>query len=244
MHVRTHCHHRRRPGRTAGGPKPARRRVPGPTHHGGGRGLSALSAAATVQGLSAGHLRARAAVPQRRRLLSRGGVRASAQYTRHGDRPCGKDGYAERWPHSVIRQAAAGDGNAGEKAQMSWGRTCRAFIICATSPMWTGCRTRSNRARASPLSAAAISGWKWRRWPPSAGLNVTVFESAGRLMPRTVSKPVSDFFAAEHQKAGVRLGLDTLVAGFEGQGKIEARARGRRLSSRRSGAGGDRRGAQ
>jgi 3-phenylpropionate/trans-cinnamate dioxygenase ferredoxin reductase component len=54
------------------------------------------------------------------------------------------------------------------------------------------------------------------------GLCVTVFESAGRLMPRTVSKPVSDFFAAEHQKAGVRLELDTLVAGFEGQGKIEA----------------------
>jgi 3-phenylpropionate/trans-cinnamate dioxygenase ferredoxin reductase component len=54
------------------------------------------------------------------------------------------------------------------------------------------------------------------------GLNVTVFESAGRLMPRTVSKPVSDFFAAEHEKAGVKLELDTLVASFEGQGKIEA----------------------
>jgi 3-phenylpropionate/trans-cinnamate dioxygenase ferredoxin reductase subunit len=54
------------------------------------------------------------------------------------------------------------------------------------------------------------------------GLSVTVFESAGRLMPRTVSEPVSDFFAAEHQKAGVKLELDTLVAGFEGQGKIEA----------------------
>jgi 3-phenylpropionate/trans-cinnamate dioxygenase ferredoxin reductase component len=54
------------------------------------------------------------------------------------------------------------------------------------------------------------------------GLRVTVFESAGRLMPRTVSKPVSDFFAAEHQKAGVKLELDTLVAGFEGRDSVEA----------------------
>ena len=54
------------------------------------------------------------------------------------------------------------------------------------------------------------------------GLDVTVFESAGRLMPRTASKPVSDFYATEHLKAGVKLKLNTLVAGFEGRGRIEA----------------------
>jgi 3-phenylpropionate/trans-cinnamate dioxygenase ferredoxin reductase subunit len=54
------------------------------------------------------------------------------------------------------------------------------------------------------------------------GLKVTVFETAGRLMPRTVSKPVSDFYAQEHLKAGVTLELNTLVAGFEGKDRIEA----------------------
>ena len=54
------------------------------------------------------------------------------------------------------------------------------------------------------------------------GLQVTVFETADRLMPRAVSKPVSDFYEAEHRKAGVALKLNTLVEGFEGEGKIEA----------------------
>ncbi len=53
------------------------------------------------------------------------------------------------------------------------------------------------------------------------GLHVTVFETADRLMPRTVSKPVSDFFAAEHHKAGVTLKFNTPVNGFEGTDKIE-----------------------
>ncbi|HEV7960167.1 MAG TPA: FAD-dependent oxidoreductase [Rhizomicrobium sp.] len=54
------------------------------------------------------------------------------------------------------------------------------------------------------------------------GLQVTVFETADRLMPRTVSKPVSDFYEAEHRKAGVALRLNTLVEGFEGAGRVEA----------------------
>jgi len=49
-----------------------------------------------------------------------------------------------------------------------------------------------------------------------------VFETADRLMARAVSKPVSDFYAAEHDKAGVVLKLNTSVEGFEGNGKIEA----------------------
>jgi 3-phenylpropionate/trans-cinnamate dioxygenase ferredoxin reductase subunit len=54
------------------------------------------------------------------------------------------------------------------------------------------------------------------------GLHVMVFESVDRLMPRAVSKPVSDFFAAEHEKSGVVLKLNTLVEGFEGKARVEA----------------------
>jgi 3-phenylpropionate/trans-cinnamate dioxygenase ferredoxin reductase component len=54
------------------------------------------------------------------------------------------------------------------------------------------------------------------------GLDVTVFETADRLMARAVSKPVSDFYAAEHEKEGVKLKLNTSVEGFEGQDRITA----------------------
>jgi 3-phenylpropionate/trans-cinnamate dioxygenase ferredoxin reductase component len=54
------------------------------------------------------------------------------------------------------------------------------------------------------------------------GLQVTLFEAADRLMARAVSKSVSDFFAAEHEKAGVVLKLNTQVEGFEGEGEAEA----------------------
>ncbi len=53
------------------------------------------------------------------------------------------------------------------------------------------------------------------------GLDVTVFETADRLMARAVSPPVSDFYAAEHRRAGVKLNLNTSVEGFEGKEKIE-----------------------
>jgi 3-phenylpropionate/trans-cinnamate dioxygenase ferredoxin reductase subunit len=54
------------------------------------------------------------------------------------------------------------------------------------------------------------------------GLDVTVFEAMDRLMARAVSVPVSDFYAAEHQKAGVKLMLRTGVEAIEGDGKVEA----------------------
>ncbi len=53
------------------------------------------------------------------------------------------------------------------------------------------------------------------------GLDVTVFEAMDRLMARAVSIPVSDFYAAEHQKAGVKLKLRTGVEALEGDGKVE-----------------------
>jgi 3-phenylpropionate/trans-cinnamate dioxygenase ferredoxin reductase subunit len=54
------------------------------------------------------------------------------------------------------------------------------------------------------------------------GLDVTVFETADRLMARAVSPPVSDFYANEHLRSGVKLNLNTSVEGFEGNGKVEA----------------------
>ena len=53
------------------------------------------------------------------------------------------------------------------------------------------------------------------------GLDVTVFETENRLMARSVSQPLSDFYAEEHRKAGVKLNLNTGVEGFEGKEKIE-----------------------
>jgi len=53
------------------------------------------------------------------------------------------------------------------------------------------------------------------------GLDVTVFEAMDRLMARAVSPQLSAFYAAEHEKAGVKLKLNTGVDGFEGNGKVE-----------------------
>jgi 3-phenylpropionate/trans-cinnamate dioxygenase ferredoxin reductase subunit len=52
------------------------------------------------------------------------------------------------------------------------------------------------------------------------GLDVTVFEAMDRLMARAVSVPVSDFYAAEHEKAGVKLKLRTGVESIEGTDKV------------------------
>ena len=53
------------------------------------------------------------------------------------------------------------------------------------------------------------------------GLQVTVFEAMDRVMARAVSPALSDFFMAEHVKAGVDVKLNTGVEGFEGSGKVE-----------------------
>ncbi|MBA2588110.1 MAG: FAD-dependent oxidoreductase [Alphaproteobacteria bacterium] len=53
------------------------------------------------------------------------------------------------------------------------------------------------------------------------GLDVTVFEAMDRLMARAVSPVLSDFYAHEHEKAGVKLKLNTGVEAFEGNGKVE-----------------------
>ena len=54
------------------------------------------------------------------------------------------------------------------------------------------------------------------------GLDVTVFEAMDRLMARAVSVGVSAFYKTEHEKAGVKLLLNTGVEAFEGASKVEA----------------------
>lgn len=48
------------------------------------------------------------------------------------------------------------------------------------------------------------------------GLDVTVFEAMDRLMARAVSPVLSNFYAREHEKAGVKLMLKTGVEAIEG----------------------------
>ncbi|MDZ4812922.1 MAG: FAD-dependent oxidoreductase [Pseudomonadota bacterium] len=48
------------------------------------------------------------------------------------------------------------------------------------------------------------------------GLQVCVLEAAPRLLSRVTSAPMSDFYAAAHRAAGVRLIFDASVRGFEG----------------------------
>lgn len=64
------------------------------------------------------------------------------------------------------------------------------------------------------LEAAAVA--------KKMGLGVTLFEAAGRLMPRTASKPISDFFAQYHRSNGVDIRLQAGIAGFQGDARIEA----------------------
>ena len=55
------------------------------------------------------------------------------------------------------------------------------------------------------------------------GLQVCVLEAAPRLLSRVTSAQMSDFYAAAHRAAGVRLIFDASVRGFEGAGgKVHA----------------------
>jgi 3-phenylpropionate/trans-cinnamate dioxygenase ferredoxin reductase subunit len=54
------------------------------------------------------------------------------------------------------------------------------------------------------------------------GIAVTVFEAMDRVMARAVSPIMSDFYQAEHRKAGVKLMLNTGVEAFEGAARLEA----------------------
>ena len=52
------------------------------------------------------------------------------------------------------------------------------------------------------------------------GLEVTVFEAADRVMARTASPPVSDFYAAYHRAQGVDIRLGQSIKGFAGDSHV------------------------
>ena len=60
--------------------------------------------------------------------------------------------------------------------------------------------------------AASLSKWR---------CDVTVLEALERVLNRVVALPVSDFFAAEHARHGVRIVTGAAVAALEGSGRVE-----------------------
>ncbi len=54
------------------------------------------------------------------------------------------------------------------------------------------------------------------------GHDVTVVEMQDRVMSRVVAPPVSEFYAAEHARQGVRILTGRRVGGFAGAGRVEA----------------------
>jgi 3-phenylpropionate/trans-cinnamate dioxygenase ferredoxin reductase subunit len=62
------------------------------------------------------------------------------------------------------------------------------------------------------LEVAAVSA--------KLGADVTVIEMGGRVMNRVVCEPISTYYEAEHAKAGVKLRLSAMVAGFGGKNGV------------------------
>jgi 3-phenylpropionate/trans-cinnamate dioxygenase ferredoxin reductase subunit len=62
-------------------------------------------------------------------------------------------------------------------------------------------------------------------------LNVTVLEAMDRVMARSASKPVSEFYERIHREAGVTFHLNTGVEGFEGTDKLAAVRAGGKIFS-------------
>ncbi|MEQ8936829.1 MAG: FAD-dependent oxidoreductase [Amphiplicatus sp.] len=55
-----------------------------------------------------------------------------------------------------------------------------------------------------------------------AGLEVTVIEAMDRVLKRVACPPVSQFYETLHRNRGVDLRLESCLAGFEGEGHVEA----------------------
>ncbi len=86
--------------------------------------------------------------------------------------------------------------------------------------------TDAMRAALKPGSRLALVGGGYIGLEVAAvaakhGVKVTVLEMMQRLMARVVSAPVSAFYQAEHERAGVTIKLEAMVTGFEGNGRVE-----------------------
>jgi 3-phenylpropionate/trans-cinnamate dioxygenase ferredoxin reductase subunit len=87
--------------------------------------------------------------------------------------------------------------------------------------MWTGCRIAFRTGARIAIVGGGYIGLEVAAVGAKRGLDVTVFEAMDRLMARAVSPELSAFYAAEHEKAGVKLKLKTGVEAIEGNGKVE-----------------------
>jgi 3-phenylpropionate/trans-cinnamate dioxygenase ferredoxin reductase component len=82
------------------------------------------------------------------------------------------------------------------------------------------------RAAARPGAKAVIIGGGYIGLEAAAGMiklgcSVTVLEALPRVMSRVVPEPVSDFFAAEHKRRGVRILTGTGVVSLQGGATVQ-----------------------
>ena len=81
-----------------------------------------------------------------------------------------------------------------------------------------GLRARLAAAQRVLVVGGGFIGLEAAAAATAKGKAVTVVEAAGRLIGRVVAPAISDFYAAAHQRRGVRVLLGTAVSRFAGTG--------------------------
>ena len=229
MHVRTYCHHRRRPGGRAGGPEPARRRLPrAHSPWWATRPIRPISARLCPRPICWAHLRANGCSSKADDFYREAGCELLLNTQRHGDPPRGKD----------RGRSATGAALSYDKLLLATGTRVRK-LKCPGADL-PGMHYLRDIADVDGLQDAfkpgtriAIVGGGYIGLEVAAvaakrGLDVTVFEAHGPADGRALSPSRCRIsIAAEHEKAGVRLKLRHRRRRLRRQGKVEARARGR-----------------
>lgn len=90
-----------------------------------------------------------------------------------------------------------------------------------------GIRAHLARGRRLTVVGGGYIGLEVAAVATSLGVAVTVIETADRLMPRTVSPPISAFYEEVHRAHGVRVLLGATVDAFEGEERLAAVRAGR-----------------
>ena len=149
MHAGTDCHHRRRPGRRAGRPDAcAPRALPAPSPWSATRPIRPISARRCPRPICWASFERERLFLKPDAFYRRSGLRSDPE--RRAPRPSTARQRPWRWPTaarspttSCCSRPARGCASSNVPAP-----TCRACIICATSPMWTGCRRVFQAGRA------------------------------------------------------------------------------------------------
>ena len=79
-------------------------------------------------------------------------------------------------------------------------------------------KDRLTTARRIVVVGAGFIGLEFAAVAAAQGLDVTVLEATSRPMSRALSAPMSDFFRAAHERAGLRLRFGSVVTRVLGQG--------------------------